>query len=108
MVTKGAALRELGIQWAYAVGLGARPEEDLLERIAGVDEPLERGQLRVRVLARADVVQRSERADAQGPLAVEQADEALLLHLAQDRAATGEVTISICKHAFPEDIIGRR
>ena len=48
-------------------------EEDLLERLAGVGEPLERCQLRVRVLAGADVVERHQRADAQRALAVEQA-----------------------------------
>src|SRR5262249_12319848 len=45
------------------------------------------------VLARADVVERRQRAYAEGALAIEEADHALLVDAAQDRGATREVTV---------------
>jgi len=67
----------------HVVGLLAGAEVDLLERVAGVDEAPERGQLGVGMLAGPDVVQRRQRPDAQRPLAVEQPDKMLLVHVAE-------------------------
>ncbi len=75
----------------HLVGLGARSEEDRLERLSGMREPLEGHLPRVGVLHRPDEVERVERADHQRPLAVEQPDGALALDSAENRAPTREV-----------------
>ena len=89
------ALVEFADVGEHAIGLRPGTEVDRLERVAGVDEALERGQLGVRVLARADVVQWGERADAQRPLAVEEPDDALVVDAPEHRAAAREVA-GIC------------
>src|SRR2546427_810494 len=67
------------------VGLRAGAEEDRLERLRGVGQPLERTLPRPRVLPGADERARIERADHQRPLTVEQADRPLGVDAPQQR-----------------------
>jgi len=93
----GQRASHLFVQFAdvgeHAIGLRALAEVDLLERVAGVDEPPERRQPRVRVLGGADVVERRQRADAQRALSVKKADDVLLVDLAQQRTTAGKVAV---------------
>ena len=62
-----------------------RAEEDRLEDLGGVGEPLEGLQLGVRVRGGADEGERVERPDHQRPLPVEETDRPLGMDPAQDR-----------------------
>ena len=77
------------------VGFGAGAEEDRLLDLGGAGEALERLVGRPRAQHRAGVGERLERADQQRPLAVEQADRALAVDHAGDRAAGREVVVGV-------------
>jgi len=77
----------------HAIGLRAGAEEDRLERVRGPHEPAERPLAPAGRLRRAGVVDRLERADRERPLTEEQADEALVVHLAQHGSPAWEVAL---------------
>src|SRR5437588_4455188 len=83
----------------HCVGLISRSEHDRLEPAPGVREALERGGPGGGVLARADVVERVQRADAERALPVEEADCPLFVHTPQHRGRARE--IALLAHVSP-------
>ena len=72
------------------VGFLAGAEQDRLLDLGGAGEALEGPVGRAGAQHRAGVGERLEGADQQRPLAIEQADGALAVHHARDRAAGGK------------------